>query len=1394
MRQRQGEGAGWRRCIGLLRWLALLAAFAPALLQAGDRSDADAVRPGYLLDRWGTADGLPVEGITRVLIGADGYIWLATFGGLVRFDGDHFTTFDASADSALGNDRLTSLREDGEGRLWAVTESRALVSFSGLRFRNWGRADGLPSSDITLAPVLAHGSLWIGTSEGPATFDPTGRRWRPAASTVAVRAIAASDDGAVWVGTDDGLLRFDGAGAVVRYGTNEGLPGAHVVAIGTVEPEGAWIATASGVVRLADGVVQGVVGTYPDILRIERDQDGAIELVSPLIDYRIGENGIQASASRVGELRYPPGSPSMPDGSRWYSRRGVLWRNGERVLALPCAIDSLAADAAGAIWIASQCRGLQRVRRVAITSLSESGGRPLGAVYGLAQDAAGALWIASLDGSVSVMEGDGSTRRLGVEHGFGDMCLGSFLAEPDGTMWAGRTRVCRIADERCGPVADGPAALDPKRERSSGLLSADVRGLYRDRRGRLWAGSINGLWYRQRGAWTRVPEVADDVHVRTFAETADGSLWFGTTGHGLLRRTPEGRFLRHGRAEGLSSQLIRGMLVDRAGRLWVATENRGLCRNINDGVDFWRFACVGRSEGLWSDRLHQTLEDEQGNLWISSDAGLMRVARAALDEVIEQRAPRVYARLYTERDGLPSRELNGGVQGAGIVLADGRLAFATQAGVAFVDPRAATRGQNAMQAVIESVNLPDGRSFGVGSAKKLPIVLPRGERSITLHFTGLSADLSPSAYFQYRLLPEQTWTDIGSLRQLTLSHLAAGTQTIELLALNSTGQAGPPARLSLTLPAWPYETASFRYGAPALMLVVLVAWLRNRQRLARERERRLEAAVAGRTSELASALHRLNEQNGQIARLAETRTRYFLTVSHELRTPLSLIIGPLRDAARGEALKPRTMSTMVSSANRLERLVTELLDLERMDAGCFPLRPARHDLAVLLRGWVDAFAALAARRRIHLACRIGEAPCMARMDAEQMARAVGNLLSNALKFTPEGGCVDVALESAGRFLRLRFDDNGPGVPEAWRERIFDRFSQIGSEAVRDREGAGLGLVLCREIAMRHGGRVWVEERPGGGSRFLLEIAPEMGVRSDLVDAAPGRRTPPAASLPAPVAARPMPSRRVLVAEDHPELRAYVSGILQRDHEVVLAADGAEALAIARAQLPDLIVSDILMPNMDGRELAMALQRDDETAGIPLIFLTALASEADEIAGLASGAIQYLRKPFDAEVLRAHVGAALHTVDRLRRRFARTAARSVPPVIEADVDAAAASGTTRDAAFLARALAWIEQNLHDDTISVSSMAAALHVSRATLDRRLASAAGEAPGALLRRRRLERAADLLVRGEGSVSEVAYSVGYASLAAFSRAYREHHGKPPSGRERGRPGETFADRCAEQ
>lgn len=562
------------------------------------------------------------------------------------------------------------------------------------------------------------------------------------------------------------------------------------------------------------------------------------------------------------------------------------------------------------------------------------------------------------------------------------------------------------------------------------------------------------------------------------------------------------------------------------------------------------------------------------------------------------------------------------------------------------------------------------------------------------------------------------------------------------------------------------------------------------------RERVLEKKVESRTAQLrrekrtteaqAASLreqkNRLQEQARKLHELDAAKSRFFANLSHEFRTPLTLILGPLRDVLQDaeralDAEDARKIRGAERSARRLLDLIDQLMALARLEAGQMQLQRGRHDLVQLARGITRAFEPWAERRRVMLQFSAAVRRLHARVDAEKLRRVLDNLLSNALGFTPAGGTVAVTVAEGDENAVLRVRDTGPGIPEDELSRIFDRFHQVSGAARREHEGTGIGLSLARELVELHGGAIRAESTPGEGATFTvtLPLGCEGAERCEEewgYEPEQARRLPPALAgdgaaegeHPEPEGAVP-DGPMVLVVEDNAEVCAFLRGHLAAEYRVEEARHGAEALDAIRNSRPDLVVSDVMMPEMSGTELCRRLKADEALADVPIILLTARAGEAERIGGLNTGADDYIEKPFSVEELKARMRNLIESRAGLRERYGRSV-RMEPTGLDI---------TPEDETYYERARAVAEEHLRDRAFTTERFAEAMGASKSTLNRKLKDATGLTPAAFIRRLRLERAAQLLEAGR-NVSETADAVGYDSAEHFSRLFREYHGTTPS------------------
>jgi signal transduction histidine kinase/DNA-binding response OmpR family regulator len=885
--------------------------------------------------------------------------------------------------------------------------------------------------------------------------------------------------------------------------------------------------------------------------------------------------------------------------------------------------------------------------------------------------------------------------------------------------------------------------------------------------------------------------------VRWLHESPSGALWVALSG----AETELARY-RDGAFEALPDTLLPAenpsfIHQEKAGVLWVGTTEAGLHRvdlRGTDALDEATAVAYRRRDGLPDNTIYQVMRDEQGRFWISTPNGIVTVRKADLEAVARGGRDRVRAAVYTTRDGLRNVEGNGfGTPGA-VATADGRLWFPNQAGATVVDPAAVPAAPPPPRMHAESVS-SGGRLVAEALDGSRPadtaVRLAKDQRTFRVEYTGIRTSRPHALEFRYRLAGLQDdWVDAGNRRTAFFTEVPPGEYTFEVAGRTRTGPwSAPPARLGVTVAPYFYET--WWFAALGVLALGLAGYggVQYRLHAFRRRQDELNDEVDTRTRELAAAkeeaenaradaedaLETVEEQAQELREIDEMKSRFFANVSHELRTPLSLMQGPIKEMLKIDRPEKEreTLRIVRRNARRLERLVEQLLDLARYDAGRIERACQRQPWGPFVRRVGQRFTPMAEAKEIDLSVQADGADAALVFDPDHMETVVANLIRNALTYVPRGGGVTVRAEVSDEAGRLVVADTGPGIPPDEQDALFDRFYRGASQAQRG--GTGIGLSLTKALVTLHEGTIRVESAPGEGSTFVVQWP-----RTLTVDEGATERSSPGGAQPlAPVpeekrdegAAGTGPSDRttVLVVEDNADVRRYVRTLLEPHYRVLEAENGRDGLERTRTALPDLVVTDVMMPEMDGVEMLEALRRHPRTDTIPVLMLTARAEAADQVEGLERGADAYVTKPFEASVLTARIHGLIAIRQRLRERFRAGAWGAAAEDSESDAPTEADS-------FEERIRATIVEHLADPDFTVERLAEAVGRTRRTVTRRTKAAFGQTPSALIRTARVERGAALLDDGAGTVSEVAYAVGFNSLSYFSRCFKEHFGVPPS------------------
>jgi len=1164
-------------------------------------------------------DGLPVNSVNDIAQTEDGYLWLATFDGLVRFDGLEFMAYRSAQYDGLPSNRILKLlvRPDG---IWMVTESLNIV-----RFRN-GTFTTM-AEDVDLLHEGENGTLWTGSDDGVlayrnGTFQPV----MPTEIQGDVRELLVKDDGTLWVGTiSRGLYRRTPGGRVQHLTEGGELAGQYVWSLAEDRKDRVWIGVKGGLHRWQDGQlvdipVEGMVPGSVDVLHVDPDvgstclaaaEQGIFrckdDRLVPILRKELSPTSYAHGVARVG-----------PDGRVWMNAGTKMYRGQASVLAPETAVQRLFFDREGNAWIGTAGSGLFRLRPSPFTIYGEPEGLASSNIYPIEQRRNGSVWVGTLGGGLSRIDSSGVTNyRLQKGANTFDNVWTLHEDRSGRLLIGGGGQLCEFRDEGCArPNTESP-------------IQARLRALYEDSRGRLWAGSEGRGLYRcdsacltTSGAWTQfVPNNSDLPHpyVRTIHESPDGTLWFGTNGGGIVRRE-SGTFTPLTTAEGLSSNLVRDIYQDTtdAGTpnvLWVVTEDQGLNRvklSLSDTTLAASITTYQERDGLYDNAVHQILKDGRGRFWLSSNRGLFWVRKAELEAFARGEIDRIQSTSYTTKEGLRSREANGGIQPAGLRAQDGRLWFPTQEGATVIDPPTIPIDAAPPPVHIETVTSGDSI---VARRPEGPLRLAAPQRDFDIGYTGIRLANPEGVEFRYRLQGlQRDWQDAGERRQTFFTNVPPGQYTFQVAAQVRKGRwSASPAQLTVVVAPYFYETWWF-YGLCVVALGLIgYGGLRYRLYAFRQRQRRLEEKVAERTRELRQANSQLEEAREEALAAAKARSQFLANMSHEIRTPMNGIVGFANLLADTELTPEQKefVAAIQNSGNALLSIIDDILDFSKLEAGAMRLEDRPFRLQACVEEALSSLARNAAEKGLEMTYLIDpDVPPVIQGDETRLRQVLLNLLSNAVKFTEEGEVVlRVRVASAPTdgetpfTLHVSVRDTGIGIPEGKQDRLFESFTQADASTTREHGGTGLGLSISHQIVSAMDGEMWVESEEGEGSTFHFTM-----------EARDGELPEDELRLHAQCSA--LTGRHAVVVDDNQTSRALLTQLLERwGMEAKTVASGAEALEHVVGERPacDVMLVDEEMPELGGPAL---LKKIRETYGeeAPPTLMLSFPSQHEEASG------------------------------------------------------------------------------------------------------------------------------------------------------------------------------------
>ncbi len=1313
-------------------------------------------------DRLTIQEGLSQSEVLCILQDSYGYMWMGTQDGLNKYDGHSIKVYKYRSEdpSSLSNNWVWGLFEDSHQQLWVGTrEGLNRYDRSSDRFVRYftdvGAAPGNISGNVPVAFTEdSKGTLWVGCWRGGlnrydrqndsfTSFchdpnDPT------SLSSDLVRSLYVDSRDRLWVGTWEGLnLYIPEKNNFQRYYKDtHGLSGNEIF----VMTEG------------ANGHLW--VGTF-------RNGLSYLELGG---QHFIPHEGVGNTSVR--DLL------SASDGSLWAALAGDgLWRLSlEKKSFEPVQISStgsqensnqsvysLEQDHTGNIWIGGNygvdiyypIKGnFNHFQHNAsnINTLSDN------AVWGFAEDSLARIWIATAHGGVNVYD-----TRIKAFENFDSSSRNNGLAFPD--------HINHIITDRRGKIWMATS--------SNGLYSYDVHDdtleNYRealDNEHTKGLDNLNVLLYDHPYLWIGTIEeglirfdTLEEEYLRFQSNPKDNAslpfnyilsmsmdskkhLWIGAWGGGLAMRPPDSeRFVHIGVDEDdpkkLSNGLVNCIFEDSEGSIWIGT-NLGLNKLVGDPLSHkYCFEKFYEQDGLPNNAVYSVLEGNDGHLWVSTNYGLSKF----------DPKQRTFEN-FTKEDGLQSNEFNGR---AALRTREGRLLFGGVNGFNFFHPDSIRTNPHPPPIALNSFKVFDQqypllRSFGQPSS----VVLSYDQNFFSFEYAALDYANPSENQYAYRMKGfDKDWVQAGNRRYASYTNLDPGEYVFEVKGANSDGvwnETPVAVEIIITPPIWRTWWAYLLYMLvfTGLLLLLVRAFVIRERWKARLRLDEIEIEKA--------------------QEIGEMKSRFFTNISHEFRTPLTLVSGIVNNFLEqgGDPGQRKELEVLQRNSQRLKHLIDQLLDLSMLEANKLNLLKSETLLFDLIRASCTSFLPMAQGKDIQYNVNVPSRRLNVYIDSEKLEMMVYNLLSNALKFTPQGGHV-VAMASILKkeediWLQFTVSDSGPGLNKEELSKVFDRFYR--SDDSLHIEGTGIGLSFVKELTELMGGTISAESTEGEGATFrlllpleLIEVSPE-----DILEPTPkpgGRHVPISQER-----GRHNRSHRLLVVEDNEDMRHYLKSILEEEGRLLEACNGEEALYIAQEEVPDVIISDLMMPIMAGDELCRRLKGDGQTSHIPFIMLTAKATLQDKISGLTQGADDYLYKPFSKDELRLKVRNILKRREQLQQQLRRGI--MAQPTTQ--------HNCSSEERFLAKLRELVLANLSDSDLDVASLSEKVGLSRSQLHRKVQALVGVPPSVLIREIRIHKAAQLLKGHWDSISQVAYEVGFNNLSYFTQCFKEVYHTTPS------------------
>lgn len=1334
-----------------------------------------------------TKDGLSSNTVNYILKDRFGFVWFATEDGLSKFDGTNFTIYrHKTGDStSLRANEILSLHEDKKGNLWIGTSGGSLSLYDQkkdafINFPSQAGPNTISNNVINSVCSDYLGKIWVAHYDGVNIVDPKTKIASkiPVASGsfTAKTCMYVFEDSKyfIWLATNQGVYRYNQqTKSIVQFRHDPNNPLSLVsddVATIAEDPKGnIWIGTFNGLSMLKPGSNNFINYTQNNSA-----------LSSNVI------NSIAAEGEKIW-LATREGLNILNTRTNQIAKYTLDYRN---IFSLTSqSVKSVYIDAHGIYWLGMSGGGVDKFDKnlnlfnLVKSNIFDEEGLRASYVSAFEEGKQGRVFVGTEGGGLSLFDRktrlfrhfDIRSKRKGAGNEISVLTL----------------RMNKIGRLMIGTFSDGLFVMDPVSGAYSQLMEGtgvdalnnnSIFCMEEDSKGNIWVGTngngINVLNTENNviARYTPQPKLSNDKilpingYIRDIEEDKEGNIWIATHGGGIaLLQVATGKFTIYTTLNSnLPNDKVLSLLEDRNGNIWAGTFGGGLALFSKRTNQFTSFS---EKDGLQNNMVYQIVEDQKGLIWVSTNKGI-----SSIDPGTKK------INNYNYHNGVQN---NNFIHGSGICLTNGEIFFGGLEGFNYFNPAYLKKNNTpptvlitdlkiANQSVTPSEDGPIKEHISI--AQKISLAY---KQTFALSFVGLNYTSPEQNQYAYKLEGfDRDWIYVGNVTTVSYTNLDPGEYVFHVKASNNDGvwnDEGASIKIFVRPPFW---RTSYAYVLYALLFVGIVLYFRYRSVRKIKRKFALEQIKIKAEQERKEA-ERIHE-------LDMLKIKFLTNLSHEFRTPISLILGPADDLLSRQKNEQESgqLHMIKRNAKRLLNLVNQLLDFRKMEEHELKLQESQGELVSFIKEACDSFKDLSERKKIEFVYNSHFDHLHTRFDHDKVERILFNVLSNAFKFTLEGGKISLELKKMDRapdssktWVTIKISDTGIGIPEGKKEKIFERFFQNSTAASILNQGSGIGLSITKEFVRMHGGTIDVESEPGNGTTFNIHL-PFIPVETPNTNTEEYTRETQTDVEPEPLklasqkingvtavnGKTEVPS--ILLVEDNEDFRFYLKENLRLHYKVFEAANGKEGWQKALANHPMLIVSDINMPYMDGIELTQKIKSDKRTNHIPVILLTALTGEKEQIKGLETGANDYITKPFNFEVLNAKIKNLLELNSTLKNTYTKQI-KVLTPEIEIESD---------NEKLLSEIMLYIETNLTDSQLSVEDLSKHVGMSRSSLYNKLLELTGQSPVEYIRSVKLEKAAVLLEKSEMNVAQIAYSVGFATPNYFAKSFKAKFNMLPS------------------